>query len=395
MSARTAKRQPVLDALPGMPDVLKAKPAKATDDEAWKARTLDEAIARTYELLDQTISKYSTGRALVARGERVIDYGLFELLGLFVLYSGGNDSVVLQHLVRKYMRDRGIFRRHFGGIIHVNTGTAIEQTTQHVRESAAAWGWKLHELQPRVTYLDLVLGNVLSTRGPNKGRPVWLGFPGPGGDSHNVMYMRLKDEPLQTFRRRLVGPTGGIRRKVIYVGGMRWAESQKRFRTAAEVDVDGAIVWLSALVHWTNEHMREYRARYRCQQQHKHSPHRLCGPEALPLNEVTEHLHMSGDCACGAYAKPGELEERRFFYPKNAARIDEWQRAVEAAGIAACKWGERPPSSMRQPKGRRVKERLCAACAPPLDGQTDILDDWRERGLLSDEQYATFTRPAA
>lgn len=400
MSARSS-RQPVGDMFPGMPDILGKRPPKATEN-SWEARTLDEAIARSYELLDQAIVKFSTGDALIeiTKGKhagQVRNHGPRALEGVFGLYSGGRDSVNTNHLLRKYMQDRPLFRHFFRGIVHVNTGTAVEDTTRHVREAVPAWGMQLHELKPRINYLDLVLGKVIATTGPNAGkRAVWVGFPGPGGGKvkpHNVMYTKLKDEPLQAFRRQHVGREG-IRRKVMYVGGMRWAESDKRFRTAEEIDVDGGIVWVSPVVHWTDAHMREYRARYRCEKAHKHQPHRLCGDEALPVNSVTDNLHMSGDCACGAYAKPDEKEERRFFYPEHGAEIDYWEKTVRDAGIPACKWGQAPPKGFVQAgaEAKSVIERLCAACAPPIPGQDDLIDQWRDSGLITDEQHATFTR---
>lgn len=415
MSSRNKRSQAQVDMFPGMPDVLDKRPPKATN-ESWQARTLDEAIERTYELLDQAIVRFSTGNATTvitkgARAGQTIDYGPRELAGVFGLYSGGNDSVVTQHLLRQYFKSRPLFQQFFHGIVHVNTGTAIEETTQHVREAIPAWGMKLHELHARANmYLDLALGNVIATTGPNAGkRAVWRGFPGPGGGGksevdgkkkpkpHNVMYMRLKDQPLQALRKRMVG-RDGVRKKVIYVGGMRWDESDARFRNAEEIDVDGGIVWVAALVHWTNAHMREYRSRYRCQKAHKHEPHRMCDDEALPLNPVTENLHMSGDCTCGAYAKEGEKEEIRFFYPKHAAKIDEWERIVREAGIPACKWGTPPPKGFEQAgvdvDETSVIERLCVKCAP-MEGQADLVDQWRDSGLISPEQHAAFLREAA
>lgn len=393
MSSRNRRTATAGDMFPGMPDVLAKRPPKAADEE-WTARTLDEAVDRTYELLDTAIVRYSTGNAttVITKGRRagqVIDYGPRELAGIFGLYSGGNDSVVAQHLLRRYMRDRPLFAPFFGGIIHVNTGTAIPQTTAHVREVIPAWSMELHELTPKANYLDLALGNVRATVGPNIGRSVWLGFPGPGPQPHNVMYTRLKDQPLQAFRRRHVG-RDGARRKIMYIGGMRWAESDKRFRTAQEIDPDGGIVWVSALVHWTNAHMREYRSRYRCQKVHRHQPHRMCDDQALPLNEVTAHLHMSGDCKCGAYAKPDEKDEIGFFYPDDKRQISHWERTVRDANIPACVWGQAPPKGFVQAGVETpvVTPRLCAGCAPSLEGQLDLADGWLSSGLITAAQAA-------
>jgi 3'-phosphoadenosine 5'-phosphosulfate sulfotransferase (PAPS reductase)/FAD synthetase len=354
MSSRSKPRQGPGDMFPGMPDVLSKRPPKAEDGE-HEARTLDEAIARSYEILDEALATYPT-------------------VGTYWLSSGGGDSGNLGHLMRG----------RYDAVLHVNTGTGIPETTQYVRDVAAAWGDTLHELHPRNSYRDLVLGNVLSSRGPNAGiRAVWQGFPGPVG--HRVMYRHLKDEPLMTFRRSVVGDEGRTK-KIIYLGGMRWAETERRFRNAEAIDQDGAIVWVSPIVHWTDAHMSEYRARHRCQLEHEHAAHRLCHEGALPLNEVTAHIHMSGECLCGAYAKPGELEEIGFFYPETAAKLRALEEEARAADIPACRWGQKPPgdTNAAAPAGR-----LCSSCAV-IPGQDDLVDHWLDRGLITPTQHAVF-----
>jgi hypothetical protein len=191
------------------------------------------------------------------------------------------------------------------------------------------------------------------------------------------------------FRRSIVGDQGRTR-KIVYLGGMRWAETERRFRNAEAIDQDGAIVWVSAIVHWTDAHMSEYRARHRCQQGHEHAPHRLCFDRALPLNEVTAHIHMSGECLCGAFAKPGELDEIEFFYPDVAARLKALEAEAEAARIPACRWGQKPPGGgdATSPAGR-----LCSSCIA-LPGQDDLIDQWRDSGLITPEQHAAFDRSA-
>ncbi|MGW4594889.1 phosphoadenosine phosphosulfate reductase domain-containing protein [Streptomyces sp. NPDC004457] len=353
MTARSRKRRAVVDMLPGMADRVAGRPPKA--DSEPEAMTLDEAIVRSYAIVDRVLAA-------------------FPVVATIGLFSGGNDSVVVNHL----------FRRRVDAIAHVNTGTGIPETSQHVRDVVAAWGLALHELHPKHSYRDLVLGNVLSTRGKNIGRQVWKGFPGPAG--HSVMYRRLKDEPLQRLRAEIIGRHGRTR-NVVYLGGMRWAETDRRFRNAEEVDREGALIWVSPIVHWTDAHMREYRARHRCALPHQHADHMLCTPDALPLNEVTVHLHMSGECLCGAFAKPGELDEIEFFYPHATKPLRELQREAEAAGLTACKWGQRPPHTRR----RRPAGRLCAKC-DGIEGQADLLAEWRESGLITPSQFAAFTR---
>ena len=363
MSARNPRRQQPGDMFPGMPDVLAKKPPKAEDGD-HEIRTLDQAIARSHEILDEALAAHP-------------------IVGTYWLSSGGNDSAIVGHLLRG----------RYDAVLHVNTGTGIPETTQCVRVVAAAWGDTLHELTPKNRYEDLVLGKVIAGSGPNAGwRPIWKGFPGPAG--HRVMYRQLKNEPLMRFRRETLGDQTRLpradRKKIIYLGGMRWAETERRFRNAEAIDPDGSIVWVSPLVHWTDAHMREYRARYRCQQDHDHALHRLCFDGALPLNEVTEHLHMSGECLCGAYAKPGELDEIEFFYPGVAARVRALEADAERAGIRYCRWGQKNGGTdSATPAGR-----LCSSCTV-APGQNDLIDQWRATGLITDEQHAAFLREAS
>ncbi|GDY76185.1 hypothetical protein SAV31267_056700 [Streptomyces avermitilis] len=313
MSARSKRRQPAGDMFPGMADRITGRPPKAESEP--EAMTLDEAIARSFAIYDRVLA-------------------VFPVVATVGLFSGGNDSVVVNHL----------FRHRVDAIAHVNTGTGIPETTQHVRDVVAAWGLRLHELHPRHSYRDLVLGNVLATRGKNIGRPVWKGFPGPAG--HSVMYRRLKDEPLQRLRGQIIGKRGRSR-NVVYLGGMRWAETDRRFRNAEEVDREGALIWVSPIVHWTDAHMREYRARHRCTLPHEHAEHHLCTPDALPLNEVTVHLHMSGECLCGAFARPGELDEIEYFYPRPPSPTGSWSARRKPLGCPRASGGSARPARAR------------------------------------------------
>lgn len=363
MSSRNPRRELPGDMFPGMPDVLTKKPPKAEEGE-HEVRTLDEAIARSLEILDDALAAHP-------------------VVGAYWLFSGGNDSVIVGHLLRG----------RYDAVLHVNTGTGIPETTMHVKDVAAAWGDQLHELHPKNSYEDLVRGNVIAGSGPNAGqRAIWKGFPGPAG--HKVMYRQLKNEPLMRFRRDILGDQTRLarkdRKKVVYLGGMRWGETERRFRNAEAIDPDGSIVWVSPIVHWTDAHMREYRARYRCQQDHEHAQHRMCFDGALPLNEVTEHIHMSGECLCGAYAKPGELDEIEFFYPEVAVRLKALEVEVEAAGIKQCRWGRKPPGE----SNTSAAGRLCSSCVA-IPGQDDLIDQWRDSGLITPEQHAAFAQPAA
>src|SRR5690606_5624998 len=114
--------------------------------------TLDDKIRQAHWLLDEA------ERRMITDARR-------ECAGRVVLFSGGNDSNVLAHL----MRGRAT---HFA---HANTGIGIEQTREHVRRVAADWDIPLIE-ERGDSYRTLVLDQ---------------GFPGPG--HHFKMYQRLKE----------------------------------------------------------------------------------------------------------------------------------------------------------------------------------------------------------
>lgn len=258
-------------------------------------RPLDDAIAQAHAILDQADDEHD---GVIAR---------------FTLFSGGDDSSVLLDLTK----DRS------DGVVHVNTGIGIDETRDFVRDRVADVGLPLLELHPPgLTYRDLVLR---------------YGFPGPS--AHLYMYRHLKERAL----RKLMRETLGRRRdeRVIFYSGVRVGESARRMRNfqGKEIDREGRAVWVAPILHFTSAEMVAYRARFE-----------------VPQNEVSAHLHMSGECLCGAFARPGELDEIAFWYPAKAAEIRALEAEVEAVGRPLCRWGiGRSPS--RTPVGR-----LCSSC---------------------------------
>lgn len=361
------------DAFDGLPDVLPDTPPKASE---YTALTLDQAIARAHAILDTVLAGITVPRRPgCTPALRKLD----PPDQVFTLFSGGGDSSILAHLMRQ----------RTDGLVHVRTGISVPATWDYVQAVAHAWNLPLHAAHPDDTYDDLVLGRVTvkTDKGTRpKGTPVWQGFPGPAG--HHMMYTRLKERALERFRNSLTGGRGRSG-QIVFLGGMRWAESDRRFRNAAEWDQWGSVIWCSPIVWWTDSHMAEYRARYLCHDTHDHAPGRLCRPDALPRSEVTDHLHMSGDCLCGAYAKPGELAQVAFFYPEVAARIRALEAQAEAAGIRRCVWGAGKQPGDKSPGGGAG--RLCTKCVAPAPGQGDLFDEWLAAGLLTADQHTQLT----
>lgn len=265
---------------------------------AWaESASLDEAM------------DYSRSLLAAVKAEHAKTHTITASLGLF---SGGNDSTTFMHLLRD----------EFGSAVHINTGIGIAETRRYVAETCQGWHLPLGVHQPPVgsRYRDLVLR---------------MGFPGPA--SHLLMYRNLKERALREVRRQYVSDHRSER--VLFVAGMRYFESDRRSRNTEETHRDGSVVWCSPLMWWTDRHMAEYRERF-----------------DVPRNEVSAHIHMSGECLCGSYAAPGELEMIRFFYPETAAEIDALAAEARAARVP-CLWGERP-----QPRHNGSEPRWVCLC---------------------------------
>lgn len=245
-----------------------------------------------------------------------------------LLWSGGNDSNTLAHLMRNVATH----------VLMANTGIGIEATRRHVRESAAAWGLPLIEKTPPDSYRDLVLDQ---------------GFPGPG--MHWKMYQRLKERCFDAARHDL-GILNSRTKHALYIAGRRREESERR-KDVPLYEVDGPVVWVSPIAMWTRLDLNTYRSMF----------------ADVPHNEVTDLIHMSGECLCGAFAHAGEREEVGFWFPEWLAEIEALEAEVEAAGHAEplCKWGWGKDWDGPLPAAGR----LCGGCATRMQGQIDMFED--------------------
>ncbi|MDO3023459.1 hypothetical protein DDK07_07620 [Mycobacteroides abscessus] len=265
---------------------------------------LARLIEQAHSIVDQAIAEHCNGRTLVAS---------------CVLFSGGNDSTVLAHL----MRARADYA------VHANTTIGIEETRQFVRNTCADWELPLLERRPPQSYRELVIER---------------GFPGPA--MHFKIYQRLKERSLRTVRRELVASPR--RERVLYIAGRRRSESVRRQDVPLH-EREGSTIWASPLAMWTKLDLNTYRL--------------VMGD--VPVNRVSELLDMSGECLCGCFAKPGELDRIRAHFPETGAEIDELQSQVRAAGhlglTARWGWGWQRPV----PKPSRVGP-LCTSCKDPL-----------------------------
>lgn len=278
------------------------------------ALTPEERVARVRFLVAQAHQIYTDSIQRHGRDR--------EITASCLLWSGGNDSNTLAHVMRPLLTHA----------VMANTGIGIEQTRQFVRDQAAAWGLPLIEKSPPTSYEELVIER---------------GFPGPA--MHYKMWQRLKERCFDAARHDL-GIANSTKRAAVFIAGRRRAESERR--EDAPIDQsDGSVIWCSPLIMWTKLDILTYRSMH---------------PD-VPRNEVSDLIHMSGECLCGAFAHPGELDEVGAWFPAMKQEIRDLEAKVRAAGHGEpwCTWGHGQG-------GKAKSASMCGSCASRVPGQGDL-----------------------
>lgn len=252
-------------------------------------------------LIDEAVAKYKP-RAILA------------------LFSGGHDSLTATSIAAKHPA--------FTSAVHINTGIGIEQTREFVRNTCKEKGWPLKEYFAQACgqdYREIVLKN---------------GFPGPYG--HRFMYIKLKERPLRQCIREFKKERYD---RILLISGARSEESVRRMAHVQPIFEEGVRVWVSCIHDWSKLDCAEHMER-----------------EGLRRNEVVDMIHKSGECLCGAYAKPGELAELAYWFPNTAKAIRQLEEEVKAKGFD-WGWEGRPPRPT-DPRQRRLDlGPLCAGCS--------------------------------
>lgn len=261
-----------------------------------RAARLDDLIAESNDIIDRSLAFASE----------------WEITAVVGLFSGGDDSTVLAHLLRERVT-------HYA---HANTQVGAEPTRQFVRDTCASWGIPLLEQKPPGWgYEDLVLRNCPSKAPWAKYDYIWPGgFPGSQG--HSVFFGHLKDRALQLIKRRFNDRPRDQR--IVYLNGRRMEESQKRARFGRKLgsqpwQMEGSEIRVSPILRWTKLDLNEYRRRF---------------PD-LPRNEIAALVHQSLECACGCNAHEGEMGEIETWVPDLAEYLHglEWRLARKGLDI--------------------------------------------------------------
>lgn len=245
---------------------------------------------------------------------------LYSPIAIYGMFSGGHDSLPAVHIASKHPK--------FSGVVHINTGTGVIEdwgsTIEFVRDTAKEQGWPLTEI------------NAKEDCGQDYERiVVEEGFPGPA--AHLYMYTRLKERGIDKLvRDAKVGHPRTA--NVLLVTGARSQESDRRMGHVEPIFKAGGKVWVAVIHDWTKQDCNRYLA-----------------DNNIKRSIVVDMIHKSGECLCGAYAKPGERDELAALCPRTFARIQEIERKVAEAGHIG-EWGERSA----YPKRYQEREEIVA-----------------------------------
>lgn len=244
------------------------------------------------------------------------------------LFSGGNDSICASHCAAQHPQ-------FSGEVHHIDTGIGARAARAHVEAACREMGWRLNIYKSDSTYEQFIRAK---------------GFPGPG--MHSYVYARLKE---RCVRQMIRG-----RGKSALITGARREESDRRMgyvepvvvgELATRKDKRGRRmlvrrnlkrIWTSPCWDWSANEQRSY-----------------MNAHALPRNPLKDRLGVSGECFCGAFATPGELDRVRLHASDVAAEIDRLTEVARQCGKHDV-WGTRPDRE----KGLAVVRSgpLCSGC---------------------------------
>jgi 3'-phosphoadenosine 5'-phosphosulfate sulfotransferase (PAPS reductase)/FAD synthetase len=246
---------------------------------------------------------------------------------LLPLFSGGHDSYCACHVAARHPKFDGC-------IVHLDTGIGSKRTRQFVEGVCKEEGWKLLVYRSPYTYEQLVRE---------------IGFPWP--QMHYQCYQKLKRDALVVAVRHVRGLSRRLP-KVSLVNGARRQESERRMGNTDPFrwgDRRGRARrnwgWTSPCYDWSAVDQKAYMDSW-----------------GLARNPIkTSPLGKSGECFCGAFARPGELEMIRQFCPDVGEEIDRLAAIARAAGKGAA-WGYGARQRLNVVEDVDAVGPLCSGC---------------------------------
>jgi 3'-phosphoadenosine 5'-phosphosulfate sulfotransferase (PAPS reductase)/FAD synthetase len=263
-------------------------------------------LDRSKEIIEQAIAQYNP-------------------YAVCLLMSGGKDSMAAYQITKS-------LDVKIDFIVHVNTRTGIQETTQFTRDFAASEGIRYIEGNAGSSYEDYVIRK---------------GFFGKGSHAHSFAYHVLKRAVLgraisQNIRK---GKRG---REILLINGARSEESDRRMIGCGSTSIrkDKTGVWVSIINDWTKCERDDFL--------------NYC---KAPINPVTTQLCRSGECLCGTMQNQATRLEASYFYPEWGNWIDNLEARVKANGFP-WGWGENMPKSYALEKAGQLNlfNPMCTSC---------------------------------
>lgn len=206
---------------------------------------------------------------------------------------------------------------------YIDTGTALPGCEEHVQSVCDSLGVELRVYRtPPSVYDNMVLEH---------------GFP--GAPQHTVMYRNLKERRVRDLVRE---EKEAWKDRIMLVTGVRASESLRRMGVVSEVQRNGAQLWTAPIIEWSGS-----------------DTFRSAAAHGVKRSEVSAITHRSGECNCGAYAKPGERDELAMWFPEWFERIAWLERKTRESG-KPCVWGAGNPK--RKIGGRPSVGPMCVGC---------------------------------
>lgn len=195
----------------------------------------------------------------------------YNLDHLYVLFSGGKDSVCVAHFIATN------YPKLFAGCVFTNTGLSSKDTRKFVINYCKKMHWKLHMTWPsdKERYYNVVMNHGFARQG-----------------NHRLVMGYIKYHSWYYFLKERI--TAG--EKACFISGVRKKESRIRNKmrifTKTPVDYNSRyelfvkpFLYKNGLQLWNyyNEH-------------------------SLEKTPVYEWLNKSGECLCGSFTEPWELQ---------------------------------------------------------------------------------------
>lgn len=248
---------------------------------------------------------------------------------LYVGFSGGKDSAVVAHFAAT------MFPKLFKGCIFCDTGISVKEAKSFVIDYCREMGWKLFVVHPKRTFEQIVQED---------------GFPGP--TVHTFIMRYLKYIPMRHFIQR-VRETG---KRPAILSGVRQQESVRRGINATdEIYKDGKMIFISPMLYKSDAWMYQYYI-----------------ANKLKRSPVYDTLHISGDCLCGCFSKPGEAKLIELFHPDSARQIKALEKWRKSRGLRRSTWGKQAGMTHASEQDG-IDKFLCNDC---INTQENTSDDF-------------------